>query len=95
MPAVKSLITALENPDRYIREEAANVLGKIGDSLAVPALISSLKDEDEFVREEAAKALGRIGDKRAVPYLKGIVENESCDSDLCDIVKSALVKLNK
>ena len=69
--------------DRYIKilEEskswkkrvfAAEKLGFIGSSKAVPQLLElvrDLKDEDADVRTVALRSLGRIKDKRAIPFL--------------------------
>jgi len=57
---VPALIDALKDEDEGVRERAAEVLVKIGET-AVPALIDALKDEDLFVRMEAAEVLGKIG----------------------------------
>lgn len=50
------------------RKAAAEALGKIGDSSAVPALMEALRYSEYDVRTNAAKALVKIG-KSAVPYL--------------------------
>jgi hypothetical protein len=54
------------------RASAAERLGRIGSSRAVPALlrvVRDIKDEDEDVRGAALRALGRIRDPRALPGL--------------------------
>ena len=60
----------------YVRQSAAQVLGKIGDKRAVEPLIKVLEDEKEYVRSSAAWALGNIGDKRAVEPLIKSCEHE-------------------
>jgi HEAT repeat protein len=49
-----------------VRAYAAEVLGKLGDSHAIPSLIAALKDDDENVRRSAVEALRKIPDARAV-----------------------------
>jgi HEAT repeat protein len=64
MDAVPALIeTLLHDPVPAIRRVAAEALGKIGASAAVPALARVVLNESEFstVRLEAAFALGRLG----------------------------------
>jgi len=58
-PAVKSLGTALDNPDPYIRMSAADILGKIGSASpqTIPLLQRHLNDPHPLVREEVAAAL--------------------------------------
>jgi len=72
--AVKPLLTALRDPDSYVRRwGAASVLGKIGDKRAVEALIKALRDPEYMVQYWAADALGEIGDRRAIePLLKAL-----------------------
>ncbi|MDP8230456.1 MAG: HEAT repeat domain-containing protein, partial [Candidatus Gorgyraea atricola] len=69
--AVPALIKELENKDVYdfVREEAAEALGKIDDPQAVPALIKALMNEESGIQATAANALGEIGNPQAVPAL--------------------------
>ncbi len=55
-----SLIDALSNPDARVRQEAARVLGKIGDPQFVEALIDKLRDPDPEVRSWTVWALDEI-----------------------------------
>jgi hypothetical protein len=66
-----AVIACLHDDDRLVREEAAEVLGKLGDIQAVEPLISVLEDEDEEVsaRARAAQSLGELGVARAVQPL--------------------------
>lgn len=63
------MITALGDEDKFMRGNAAEALGKIGDGSAVEPLITALGDEYAPMRWYAAEALGRIGDERAVEPL--------------------------
>ncbi len=66
--AVKVLCNLLNN--RNLQWVAAQALGKIGSSLAVPYLIKLLSNtEVPNAREVAATTLGEIGDEAAVPAL--------------------------
>jgi HEAT repeat protein len=64
---VDALIDLLISRYQLDREKAADYLGEIGDSKAVPALIEAL--EDPVISWIAAESLGKIGDKRAVQPL--------------------------
>jgi HEAT repeat protein len=66
------------------RTLAAQALGAIGRSDAVPALLDALLDEDTDVRVDAATALGLIGDASAAPKLM-----ENLIGDPCAEVKLA------
>ncbi len=68
--AVPNLIEVLasNNEEWSIRENAAEALGKIGDTSAVLSLIQALSYDDDSVRRAAAKALRQIG-SGAVPSL--------------------------
>lgn len=67
---VPSLIEVLASGSEEwsIRENAAEALGKIGDTSAVLSLIQALSYDDDSVRRTAAKALRQIG-SGAVPRL--------------------------
>lgn len=67
--AVKPLVVALKGSDTYVRREAAEALGKIGDARAVESLIAVLGRSDNEVQTKAAEALGNIGDARAIEPL--------------------------
>jgi HEAT repeat protein len=74
-PAVKALTEALKDP--RIKEEAVEVLGKIGlgkppvkvKGDVIEPLCIALKDKSADVREKAVLALGQIEDPRAVEPL--------------------------
>ena len=67
---VKKQITALKDENSNVREEAAEILGRMCDPLAVEPLIIVLQKDDVWnVRKWAAWALGEIRDNRAVEPL--------------------------
>jgi HEAT repeat protein/energy-coupling factor transporter ATP-binding protein EcfA2 len=65
----QKLEEALNHSDSYVRNYAADALGKIGNSQAVDALIAALNDSDSWVIAKAASALGKIGNSQAVDAL--------------------------
>ncbi|MBN1876058.1 MAG: HEAT repeat domain-containing protein [Anaerolineae bacterium] len=63
----KKCIDNLGNPNPRQRSQAAQELGKLGVTAAVPALIETLKyDVNTYVRTACAEALGHIGDIKAI-----------------------------
>ncbi len=86
--AVPSLIATLSDSNWDGRDQAAFVLGRIGDSSAVPALITVLKDWG--VRQEAIGALGEIG-QPALPTL--IVALRNSDKEIRSGAAEALEKI--
>lgn len=67
--AINTLLTLLNDPERYVRRRAANALILIGDERAVKPLCKALNDSETKVRVRAAKALGNIGDQSATSSL--------------------------
>ncbi len=59
-----------------LRSTAADVLGALGDSEAVPYLQQAAGDVEEDVRTRVAFALGKLGDARAVPTLIDLLQDE-------------------
>jgi len=61
------LIALLDDPDPFIKIDAANAVGNLGFSFkdaaaeAAPKLTALLNHEQSLVRQEAAYALGNIG----------------------------------
>lgn len=66
---VQPLREALDHAAWYVREGAAEMLGRLGDGASVEALIRLVEDPEPRVRIGAARALGRLGDPRAVEPL--------------------------
>ncbi|MFH1723908.1 MAG: HEAT repeat domain-containing protein [Elusimicrobiota bacterium] len=78
-PAVSSLVEILRaDEDAAMRRTAAETLGELRATQAVPALIQALEDGDTGVGHTAVLALGLIGPpaKEAVPALVGILNKE-------------------
>jgi HEAT repeat protein len=77
-PAVESLIATLRDEDELVlvREDAARVLGKIGDVRAVEPLIAVLKEDDKFVRQAASRTLQEIGMPAVEPLIAALEGRE-------------------
>jgi len=69
MGRVDELIRQLETGNYYERFQAAELLGQLGDTKALPALIRALDDNDANVHIAAARAVGKIGDLNAIQNL--------------------------
>ncbi len=68
-PAVVPLINTLQNFKSDLREDAAEVPGKIGDKRAVFPLANCLKEKNIKLRIKSAQALGMIQDDISLPNL--------------------------
>jgi hypothetical protein len=66
-PLGKILVDSYE--PAIMRNEAAESLGKIGDSMAIEYLLSVLNDEDPELRRTAVWSLGQIGDANLVDVI--------------------------
>src|SRR5262245_24967154 len=67
----------LDDSTNYkVRVQAALVLGRLGDTAAVPALTKALADSNKTVRAIAAQALGQIGDAGAAEALRTLLARE-------------------
>jgi HEAT repeat protein len=82
--ALETLITPLEHQAPAARQEAAQMLGELGEAqleeplmtAVVEPLIVALGDEDSGVRASAAQALGMLGDVRAVEPLVAALKDK-------------------
>jgi len=66
---VSELINTLDDPNYFVRREAALALGRIKDRDAVLPLMAKLGDECANIQHEAAWALGQIRDDQSIPSL--------------------------
>lgn len=69
MDDLLSLTQSLQGRSITRRWQAAEALGRLRDSRAVPALCAALEDGEPNVRGRAAGALGQIGDAAALSAL--------------------------
>jgi HEAT repeat protein len=75
------------------RRDAAEALGKLGDTSSVEALIDALQNDSKFpVRFRAAQALGQLGDERALAPLNQSLKN---DREIKEYAASALAALGE
>jgi HEAT repeat protein len=91
-PAVQPLIRALWHDEMLVRGSAAVILGRIGDSRAVPKLIDTLADPEATVRQSAARALGCIGDVRAKSALLSRAHDDR-DKHVREAARESIEKL--
>ncbi|MBN1565343.1 MAG: HEAT repeat domain-containing protein [Anaerolineae bacterium] len=93
--AVSFLITGLRHEHEYARRKSAELLGKIGDTSAVPSLLEILQNvsENDELRRESAELLGKIGDASAVPALLEIFQNVDENDELRQTAGIALGKI--
>jgi HEAT repeat protein len=75
----EAFMGALEAGVPELRMAAANALGELGESDAVPGLVDRFEDPDPRVRARAARACGDIGDPRATGPLAGLLSDPSAD----------------
>ncbi len=68
--AVDLLITLLDDRDTFVRRNAAEALGKIGDLKSKPFLLAKLDDSEPAVREAAARSLGWLPELDSAVRLK-------------------------
>lgn len=76
--AIEPLWHALQNEHtRFVRQQCAVALGKIGTPLVVAPLVEALHhDRDQGVRQACAIALGNLGLPRAVEEIARVLEGE-------------------
>lgn len=70
--AIGDLISALSDPEREVRDAAADALGLIGATAAAQPLAGALFDPGSGIQTTAARALGRI---RSVDSLRALLRN--------------------
>jgi HEAT repeat protein len=80
--AAPRLIAILESSNSYIRHhlrrDAAEALGNLGCTEALPGLIGAVTDHQEtYLQTTAAIALGKLGREEAVPYLLPLLETQN------------------
>lgn len=69
-PARDRLIFVLREGHLHRRQDAAFVLGKMGDPVAVKPLCLAMHNSDPLLRMLCVEALGRIGDSAAIDTLR-------------------------
>jgi hypothetical protein len=74
--AIPVIISILGNPNKQVRKEAINALGKFKAHLAEPALIKMYENEEADVKIEILKALGIIDSGLSLDFLTQQFEKE-------------------
>jgi len=89
-------IQMLADDNEGNRWKAAEMLGRIGDPVAVDPLIDTLWDDDSRVRLKAAWALGQIGDQRAIHPLQRLyrMENEGAQEIITEALEEIKHQMN-
>ena len=75
--ALAALQSAIGDPDRMLRENAAKILGEIGSSQSNAILIQALGHEDDHFRKKAIEALGAAGATEAIEPLERLTQSDS------------------
>ncbi|MBD2261437.1 HEAT repeat domain-containing protein [Pseudanabaena sp. FACHB-2040] len=73
------MLWALQSSNPRARSTAAEALGELRSTEAVPDLLMILNDPDEATRFNAIKALGQIGSAEAVPALLNQLQADSVE----------------
>lgn len=76
------LVQLLNNPQSELRPQAAQLLGQVGSSDAIPHLVQMVKNtppsaENADLVTEAAIALGKLGSPEAIPHLIQTIQGSS------------------
>jgi len=66
----------VSDADDRVREEAADVLGRLGSPEAAEFLVEALKDRNQAVRGEAIASLGEMGATSSAPALRAIYDRD-------------------
>jgi len=91
-PAARDrLIFILKNGHLHRRQDAAYVLGLMGDPAAVGALTLTLHNPDALLRMLCVEALGKIGDPDSIDTLRVAMTDR--DSTVSGAARKALKKL--
>jgi HEAT repeat protein len=90
-PARDRLIFILKNGHLHRRQDAAFVLGMMGDPKAVGALTITLHNPDALLRMLCVEALGKIGDPDSVDTLRRALGDH--DSTVSGAARKALKKM--
>ncbi len=73
--ALPALIGTLADDRWRVREQAADVLGLIGDKAAIPVLVEALNDPQAEVRFAVVTALGQIAGRKADEHLTSVQDD--------------------
>jgi HEAT repeat protein len=76
-----ALMRRLSDRDKTVRSRAADALGEIGDTKAIPRILKTLKDThiDIAFRVSAALALAQMGQDEGPKFILGLVKSTNPD----------------
>jgi HEAT repeat protein len=81
--ALRPLLVALNDPNKWLRGEAARSLGVLADTRARERLIQAMRgDPEPTVRVSAAQALGMLRGPKAIQALREVLTDRSEDPGL-------------
>ena len=90
-PPVEELVSALDDPDPSVREDAIETLGDRGDAEGIPGLQRALYSEYDWLKLSAIEALADIGTDEAAMALGPLLSDD--DSDVREAVVDALADI--
>jgi HEAT repeat protein len=71
------LTTLLRDPSPALREAAAQALGGLNDTRAVPALVACTQDPEQSVRDAASTALDRMGSAAVIVAVATLLQPQN------------------
>ena len=74
-----ALLSALNDQDEEVREQAIAALAGMRDPRAIPGLLKALRDSNEDVRESAINALAQFDTPEAVEGIVSALKDQSAD----------------
>lgn len=93
--ALEQGLKALADDDEWVRIRAAQLLGEVGNTDAVPDLVQALEDEDKDVVAAAVRSLGSLGDRRAVAPLMAVLADPLLSDYVAQSAANALSSLGE
>jgi len=79
-PDIRAAIRGLlRDPSARVREQAAQVLGRLGDKESAPQMRALLADADARIRRRAVGALGASGERDAAREIGGLLVSDADD----------------
>ncbi len=91
-PPIAELISALDDPDPSVRENAIEALGDRGEPEGVSGLWRALYSEQDWLKLSAIEALADIGTDKAVMALGPLLSDD--DAELREAVVDALADIS-
>ena len=88
---VPVFISALKSYYIVVRQQAAKVLGKIGDARAVEPLIVAMRDKDLHTKEIIVETIGTIGGELAIKEITILLRDEV--EDIRKVAEMVLTKI--